>query len=337
MQQKLGLKQLNMFNLQIRQAQTIIEITGQELILIDSNIIINLMQIQKFENKLATLKNEYSQVIYTLAKRNYYGNIMLYLLASESFKQFFRRLNYLSQYRRTRKIQIANIHTTNYKLSTYRKHLQVMRQAKQNLLKTQIENINQLDTLKRKETQLLKQAAQNINRLQTEIQILNRQKQKIDSLINVFAIQNPPKIYAAADSILNQSQDFPKYQHQLSWPIAAPVVLQKFGRQRHPVLKNIWLDNLGIKIKSEQSETVNNIFSGKIILVRQTYDSDYIVIVQHGRYFTVYSNLERVMVEVGMPLATRKPIGLLGKDGELDFQIWLDNQKLDPEEWLKRE
>lgn len=332
---RIGIKQLNMFNLQIKQAQTIVQITEQELILIGSNIFTNQVQIKKFEKQLSILKQEYSQVISTLAKRNYYANMVLHLLASESFEQFFKRLNYLNLYRRTRTTQIQNIRTTNYKLTTYRQHLETMRQAKYELVESKIQYIAELNTLKEKETRLLERAAENITYLQKEILILEEQKHKFDSLVKLFTV--PKAANFSADSILKRSKDFFKYQKQLIWPLSNPIVLQKFGRQKHPVLKNIWLDNLGLKIKSQQSKIVNNIFSGKIISVQRTYDFDYIVIIQHGRYFTVYSNLDSVRVSAGAALAQHQPIGVLGKDAELDFQIWHDNQKLDPEQWLLKQ
>jgi septal ring factor EnvC (AmiA/AmiB activator) len=64
----------------------------------------------------------------------------------------------------------------------------------------------------------------------------------------------------------------------------------------------------------------------------------YVVLVQHGDYFTVYAKLREVYVKKGQLIATGDSIGTVNTDSngvsELQFQVWRNNQKLNPAEWL---
>lgn len=66
------------------------------------------------------------------------------------------------------------------------------------------------------------------------------------------------------------------------------------------------------------------------------------VIIRHGQYLTVYSNLVNVAVKKGDAVSVRQNLGTVFTDANdghktiLKFQIWKESQKLNPEEWLAR-
>jgi murein hydrolase activator len=64
------------------------------------------------------------------------------------------------------------------------------------------------------------------------------------------------------------------------------------------------------------------------------------VIMQHGEYFTVYSRLKEVNVKTGQQLRASEAVGMVYTDGNgvsmLQFQIWRNSQKLNPEAWLQK-
>ena len=65
----------------------------------------------------------------------------------------------------------------------------------------------------------------------------------------------------------------------------------------------------------------------------------YAILVQHGEYFTLYSNLQEVFVKAGDKVITKQPLGLVqtneeeGKT-EVHLEIWRGSNKMDPEGWL---
>ena len=66
----------------------------------------------------------------------------------------------------------------------------------------------------------------------------------------------------------------------------------------------------------------------------------YVVIVQHGNYYTVYARLREVRVKTGQEIAVNDVIGEVNTDtsgvSELQFQVWKNTTKLDPELWLTK-
>ena len=68
---------------------------------------------------------------------------------------------------------------------------------------------------------------------------------------------------------------------------------------------------------------------------------DYTVIISHGDYMSVYSNLSSVSVKEGTKVKMRQAIGKIksdidGKRGELMFWIYGKSDAENPEAWLKR-
>jgi murein DD-endopeptidase MepM/ murein hydrolase activator NlpD len=116
-------------------------------------------------------------------------------------------------------------------------------------------------------------------------------------------------------------------------------VSQRFGRQKHPVLKGIVMQNDGINIQTAQGEKVRAIFSGEVRAVAFIPTLGNSVIISHGEYYTVYSGLKDVSLQKGQRVTTNQEIGriLVNAEGisELRFQIRKNTTALDPELWLK--
>jgi septal ring factor EnvC (AmiA/AmiB activator) len=106
------------------------------------------------------------------------------------------------------------------------------------------------------------------------------------------------------------------------------------------VLKGVFVDNLGVDILTVQNEDVKAVFGGKVITVAEVPGMHKIVMVQHGEYFTVYAKLRQVSVTTGEEISVKQSIGSVytNKDGEseLQFQIWKNESKLNPEDWLRK-
>ena len=98
------------------------------------------------------------------------------------------------------------------------------------------------------------------------------------------------------------------------------------------------INNNGIDINSSKGAKARAIFDGRVIYVVQVYDK-YAVLVQHGEYFTLYSNLENVFVKAEDKVITKQPIGIVqtnddeGKT-EIHLEIWRGSNKMNPEAWI---
>lgn len=125
---------------------------------------------------------------------------------------------------------------------------------------------------------------------------------------------------------------------RLPWPVQRGFVSERFGVHPHPVLKGLKVSNPGIDIQTNADEPVRAIYDGIVMNVEYVMGSQNVVAIQHGDYYTIYAKLKNVTVKMGERVKAREPIGTVGTDSrgnaELQFQIWKEFAKLNPESWL---
>jgi len=137
----------------------------------------------------------------------------------------------------------------------------------------------------------------------------------------------------------NAAEGFAQNRGRMTMP-AYGTITHRFGRQAHPVFKNIVEDNIGIKIAVSKGTTAKSIFPGVISKINLSSDGSRFVTVKHGDYFTVYANLSSVSVKLNQQVSAGTPIGVIGEDFDgtytLDFQIWNGKtlQPMDPLGWI---
>ncbi|HKJ78248.1 MAG TPA: M23 family metallopeptidase, partial [Prolixibacteraceae bacterium] len=131
-------------------------------------------------------------------------------------------------------------------------------------------------------------------------------------------------------------------KRRLPWPTERGIITEHFGIHQHPVLPNVQIRNNGINISTESGARVRAVFNGEVTRVFGITGGNSAVIIRHGNYLTVYSNLSEVVVKKGDKISINQTIGTVYTDRDdgnksiLKFQIWRESQKLDPEDWIAR-
>ena len=123
---------------------------------------------------------------------------------------------------------------------------------------------------------------------------------------------------------------------KLSKPVSGQIV-GKFGIRVHREANNTKTESPGIDIKTTANSSVYSVFDGTVIRVFYKPEFQNIVLVKHGEYFTLYSNLKSTFVKKGEVVEKGDILGKVGtKNGktELHFQIWENGTKLNPEKWF---
>ena len=111
-------------------------------------------------------------------------------------------------------------------------------------------------------------------------------------------------------------------------------IVNRFGQYTVDGVKgNISLDNKGIKIKGQPGAYARSVYDGKVTAVFG-YDGAMVVIISHGTYLTVYTNLVAVSVINGQKVTARQTLGRIGGDGIMQFQLRRGNTPLNPMSWL---
>ncbi len=133
---------------------------------------------------------------------------------------------------------------------------------------------------------------------------------------------------------------FKRQRGRLPWPVEGGFIARSYGKQKHPTLKNIEVTNNGIDIRSSEDAPVKNIFDGKVAGVQFIPGHDYTVILQHGNYYTVYSNLSETALTKGQVVKAGTQIGRVSTNpisgaAELHFELWRGKERLNPAAWIK--
>lgn len=136
------------------------------------------------------------------------------------------------------------------------------------------------------------------------------------------------------------SGNFASNKGRLLFPVGVAYrITRGFGRQRHPDMRNIETDNNGIDITVAAGTSARAIFAGKVASIMQYPGCNNIVIIRHGDYYAVYSNMGQLAVRVGDNVAAGQRIGTIFSDAgsaTLHFELRHGSTKLNPTEWLRR-
>ncbi len=137
------------------------------------------------------------------------------------------------------------------------------------------------------------------------------------------------------------SADFSSNKGRLPWPVSKGVITDGFGQHEHPSIKGFIVDNKGIDISTTKGAICRALFTGEVTGVVSVPGSGKVVIIRHGEYLSVYTNLEAVQVKTGDKITSKQNIGTVAYNDdenktEMNLQIWKGQKILNPEEWIYR-
>ena len=333
--------------------------TMNKLQLIGKNIQNQKKLIRTLDSEIVALNNEMKQLRSTrdslqnvlerhkMVRASHFARVqqspLLFLLSSDSFQQLARRARYLHEFAHFRQEQVRRIEKTQADIDTQNDLLKANKSDKMTALssrKREQENLkrderkqqNMLNQLKSKEKDLNKQLKQQ----QKRVAELNK---KIDEMIRKQTEKASKTSLTKEQKLL--AGGFEANKGRLPWPVEKGMISGHYGKQQHPVYSQVTMDNKGIYIQTTAGMKARTVYKGEVtscFLVGGTYA----VIVQHGNYRTVYSNLSKLNVKQGDKIETKQVIGTIFTDPEQDqktelyFQIYKDRNILNPELWITK-
>ena len=345
--QKLSLNKLQLLNRQIDQRNTVISAINSEINLYQQLIDNNTLAIRLMKSDIIELKKEYAELIRSAYRnRNAYDQI-LFLLSAENANQAYRRHLYMKHYTTYRESQAKIIKAIQLVLNLKAENLEQQKLIKLQLItdtKKETQQLSQEKTQKNSEVQKLQKEQQSLRKkLQQQREIEQSLEREIQKIIEEEARKSKAvggKGFSLTPEQKLTGESFLQNKKRLPWPVERGVITEHFGINQHPVLTNVQTRNNGISIATEAGAKVRTIFNGEVSRVFGIAGGNTAVIVRHGKYLSVYSNLREVTVKMGDKVSTKQTIGIVYTDAEdgnksiLKFQIWLENQKLNPEDWI---
>lgn len=349
--QKASTNELKMLAKQVSIRKELIENITEQLDELNITIRKNQEVVASMEKDLQRLKDEYAKMIYYAYKNQSVYSRLMFLFTAKNFNELYRRIKYLQRYTAYRKKQVELIAKTKKTLEDKAKELEFKRKEKEELLNAEKRQKQLLDIEKEKKDQLLTSLKQQESKLLKDIQKKKDDAAKLNKAIQDIIKKELELARKKAEEeakktamkltpeIEKLSKDFIKNQGKLPWPVERGLISGTFGEHPHPVIKNLKVKNDGIDIQSPKGTIVRSIFDGKVANVIYNPGFNYAVIIKHGEYFTVYSNLEKVFVKSGDELTAKQSIGVIyteedNGETKMNFQIWKGISKLDPAKWL---
>ncbi|MBR5957766.1 MAG: peptidoglycan DD-metalloendopeptidase family protein [Salinivirgaceae bacterium] len=340
---------LLLINSKIKSREKIITDINNEIQIIEYKITDQQELISNLEKDYEELKQEYAKIITNYYKnRNKYSR-MMFILASENVNVAFKRIKYLQQYSNYRTLQAKQLMQTKLEIEKQLSELKTLHSDKENLLS---EHRIETDELKREKSdqnvmiqQLDKQKTELKKKLDEQVQLANKLQKEIEKVIAEELKKSKKadmKVFQLTPEEKKLADNFISNKSKLPWPTERGVITGFFGENPHPVLKGVFIRNDGIDISTTEDSYIRSVFDGDVTRVFVIPGAHKTVIIRHGNYLSVYSNLSEVFVKQGDKVKTKQTIGKIFTDHEdgnksvLQFQIWKENQKLNPQDWLAR-
>ena len=360
---QVSMEKLKILNQRIRSREALIATINGELSQIDMNIQVENVELDRMSKQLKSLKTDYARMIYH-AYRNMNGrNKLMFIFSSRDFNQAWQRMKYYQQYSEYRRRQAERIENTTQVINSERKDLEAKKQEKLNLFEAQQKEKVKLDLEKQEKARTVKDLTgkekQLVSTLKTKQQAAARLQYEIEKLITAEIraseermhktessekntkgrIVEGPSTYEMTPNERQLSSSFALNRGRLPWPCDRGFISGTFGEHPHPVLERVKIKNNGVDITTQPNSQVKAVFNGKVSKVMSFPNLNNVIIIRHGEYLSVYSNLDVVSVREGQDVTTRQAIGKVHTNveeqkTELHFEIWKGKMIQNPESWL---
>lgn len=327
-------KLITAINAEIRSIETKIK---KEQALIDS-----------ISDQMHKIQEEYGHLARQVYQWKKISSPYIYILSAESMNQAFRRYYYIKQFEENRKKKRGQLKDLKEKQETVKKSLEAtMMQKKEALLHLSEENKGLQADINSMHTTLEKLKAQQES-LKANLVKQKRARKELDHTIASLIARNRKKNESSGTAspdigltpeAIALGNAFVSNKGKLPWPVKRGFIGKVFGRHRHPALPNVTTMNNGIDITTMEGAQVRSIFKGKVIGIVYVPGYQKMVIIKHGEYYSVYSHLDRVLVEKGLHVDTGTVLGIVFHNKEkqisqVHLEIWHGKNKLNPEDWL---
>lgn len=372
---KENLVQWKLINDKVNLQNRLIENISKDINLLDNNIYNSQREINRYNKLLDTLKEEYAKsMVYAYKNRNNY-DFLSFIFSAASFNDAIKRVAYLKYYRTYREKQGENILRTQDLRKQRLNELSSIKEKKNEVLKIKDKEMDALATQKGEKDRIVNDLKKEGKQLNNQLTNFKKQNAKVERAIaaaikkarddarkaainknnstttapttNTKRVTTPntttEPVKAPESILLNAgnielNENFKKNRGMLPWPVDKGVPILHFGSNKLPSGSTIVVT--GLTVATDIGSNVKSVFDGEVTKIVFIEDMQ-VVIIQHGEYFSTYSNLGSVSVKTGQNVKTGQVIGKAAAnlDGNGAIDLYINDEKgnnIDPERWLKR-
>jgi septal ring factor EnvC (AmiA/AmiB activator) len=343
-EKKESLNELKIIGRKLNLRELILQGLQEEIALLNDRIELNTLAINMMESDLSILRKDYEKAVLSSFRSSKGNSEIGYVLSAKDFNQGYKRLKYLQQITRFRRQESEIIQELKSEIEVSKQKMEEDMTIISQLKSREEQQKYLLQDEQGNKQKIVKSLSNKERQLQRELEDKKRIARRIESELEKL-LEEEKKKAAKSDMSPEQKlvgENFFENKGRLPWPVEKGLITSHFGIHNHPVLKYVKENNSDIEITSSGKTPVRSIFNGTVAKVFSIQGLNMSIIIKHGRYFTVYSNLVNVLVKTGDKVETGKIIGEVFSDKEkgneavLKFMVTEERVNLDPELWISK-
>jgi len=368
-----SLNEIRLIDNQIKSRESLVRLFDNQVRMADIKMTEKQAEIVELRKRLKLLVRQYRKMLLYAYKNRGNHSKAMYILSSGSYNEALLRNRYLKKITAIQKRQVALINQHQLLIGQELKEISAEKESK--VLAMEQKSIER-DLIEK--DKILKQ--QSFEKLKVEEQQLSAQlqedqrkkqdlKRKVDAAIkeeinkakqkgkerkseddknktesknsNDVATNRNKVVYSESSEGSAVGKNFANNKGRLPWPVDNGQITERYGRNAHPTLSGVSTVNNGVDITCSKGSRVRCVFEGEVSSVFSIPGAGKVVIIKHGGYMTVYSNLQEVYVSQVSKVSLKQTIGSLINDGGVSvchFEVHLISngvpQTLNPSLWL---
>lgn len=326
------LSTLTLIRKKISNRKALIAESDRQIRKYSDDIYLKQRQINRMQARVDELKDHYSRLILSAYKNRDSRIWYMYMLASENLGQAFRRYSYFKNLSSQMNDEGKKIKAAQEELRKEKEKLAELKKQAQEIKDQRVKDLDKLSAEEAQANKVVKDLQKNKKKYQKQLSDKKKQVNALNKEIERIVTKSKEQIDYKLD------EEFSKNKGKLPWPVDGPVV-GRFGKQYHPVYKNLELPpNNGIDVAVSSGTEVKSVFKGvvKQVFVMPGYNQ--CVLIRHGNYLTFYCKLKVVNVKAGEKVDTGDVIGkidTINGETQLHFEVWQNTRPQNPETWLR--
>ncbi|MDR2885437.1 MAG: peptidoglycan DD-metalloendopeptidase family protein [Rikenellaceae bacterium] len=340
-----GQRELKLIQSRISSREKIVEALGEQIGLLDEDLTRGRSVVTVLNKERTKLKDEYAVMIRESYKNYLLNNYLAFLFASKDFNDITRRLNYMRRYNDQRERKAARIDSLSGVIAIHMVEVDLKKAELDKTKTTQTAELTELGKDKKQYLTTLANLKVQEGKISREISAkraqVQRAQQEIARMVAAEAKKTGKKPMTAEqqrDAVALTGR-FDQNRGKLPWPVRGGVIIDHYGLHAHPTQKGLTVDNKGVNIAGARNAEIRCVFEGVVANIFFYQGLNNNVMVRHGSYLTVYSNLASMSVKVGDKVSLNQVLGRLpasGSDEDLavHFEVWKESENLNPESWL---
>lgn len=338
----------NLENLKFKidlQKKLIMNINNQLNIIVDE-IDRNNIELNQLLKKQKKVKEDYASMVLKSYKHKSKLNRIMFVFSANNFTQGYKRLQYYKQYIKYKDKQIKQINLTSTLIDNVLEELDEQKNQKKNLILANEKIKINLDKENLIQKNMIVEIRSDEKRFTNQIRIKQKQAQDIDKQIEMIIAEATAKVknkglpeFNLTEEAKLISKKFNENKGKLPWPVEKGIVILKYGKQPHPIVRTTTIQSNGVRILTSKNQEVRAIFDGKVYSIIVSKNGSHAILIQHGNFFSVYKNLTEIYVKKGEIIETKQVIGKLNTNKStgqtiLNFSIFKDGVTQNPSVWI---